>query len=433
MALDLPNQLDATHKYVFRSGEYGTCFRYWFIDNAENYYLYSNAPDGHPDHEPFGGEPILDPSQPFLHNAPQFFSPEGLKRNMGAPEGVNVLSNPVYDPSSTRTSWYEYYLSDAGDLRYLYLDKDVKENIDLYVQHNIRVTDAGLGKFRKFAAQLFQSTGERDKTIATILMLSDQAWFLPKDLISAKVGDMSFIDETVYLLGRKLRVDVALFDYLTTLVAGRDLAAPLFAQNTLHGSELPFGERTICATFAFTRVSPVFLQYWHATHIFSKIVNKLNFLKVPFPEVEDRAYLELSNTLNTSKDVRFLVDSQVAETLLRKYEAQPEAVTKSFNLEASDNFGVAQVFSDLIERRGDELSFSQWLHSQPLHSEYEGDGAEEEQELMETAQEDKELTEAENVVQNEDGEGELDAGIQNGVNEEGQTEGDEPVVEDGLG
>jgi hypothetical protein len=285
------------------------------------------------------------------------------------------------------------------------LDADVKENIDLYVQHHIRVVDAGLTKFRKFAAELFQKENDRDKAIGCMLQLVDQGWFQINDLISAQVADIDFIDETVYLLGRKIKVDVPMFDYLTSIVPGRSLDSPLFSQNTLHGSEMAFGPRTICSVFAYMRVSPVFLQYWHATHLFSKIVNKQHMLQVSPEDAEMLAMAELANTLNASSDISFLVDSQVRETLMRNYSQQSPEVAKSFTISASDGFGVAQVYSDLVERRGDELAFSQWLHSQPLHTEYEGDGVEDHNDLIAAAQEAKDESEAQSELDQEGGDG----------------------------
>jgi hypothetical protein len=128
-------------------------------------------------------------------------------------------------------------------------------------------------------------------------------------------------------------------------------------------------------------------------------------LQVPSEEAEILAMNELANTLNASSDISYLVDSQVRETLMRNYSQQEPVVMKSFTISASDNFGVAQIYSDLVERRGDELAFSQWIHAQPLHSEYEGDGVEDEEQLMAEAQSAKEDQEAEQAQQELEGDG----------------------------
>lgn len=402
----LPNSLEPGHKYVFRSGEYGTFYRYWYIDRAGNYWQYSNAPEGHKDYDIHGGNPMLSPEQLFPHQNPEFFTPEGYRRNKAPPEGVKVLPNEAYSPNSLSTIWKEYYLIPEGTgIGYIYLDKDCKENIDLYIQTQIRLVDAGLVNYRKYASEKFQSEHAKTKAVACILMLVDQGYFSVEELVEAKVEDIAFIDDTVLLLGRKFKCDAALLDYLSSLVIGRSLTEYLFIQMTMDG-EIPFGYNTIYSTFAALKVSPVFLPYWHATHIFSKIVNKYSLFKIPIDDVESMAYLELSKVFNTTEDVRYLVDPQVSNTLMRSYKT---SINKGITIEKSDDFGVAQIFSDLVDRRGDELQFSEFLHKQPLHSEYEGSTQVEETQLIEQAndsdktlddeQEDNSLDQEEVVLQ----------------------------------
>lgn len=383
MEIKVPNSLDPNHKYVFRSSEFGAWFQYWYKDRVGNYYLYTNAPEDSEDHDVFGGEPLLVPDQLFMHEYPQFFTAEGYRRHMAPTEGAIVLKNEEYNKLELANSWYEYYLADTGDIKYIYLDSDIKENPNLYVQYQIRLVDAGLTKYRKFAAEKFQSeSSNRDKVIGCILLLVDQGLFQLNDLINANVADISFIDETVYLLGRKVKVDIAVYDFLTSIVAGRPITEPLFAQNSIAGSNVRFGMRELCATFAYLKVSPNFLQYWHATHIFSRIVNKHKVLGTPFEKVEGLALEELSKVFNTNSDIKYLIDFQVSSSLFRKYAAvDASQVVKSMAPIQADTFGVAQVFSDLIERRGDELAFSQWLHAQPLHYSYENEGSAKEAEL----------------------------------------------------
>lgn len=380
--LKLPSKLDPSHNYIFRSGEYGPLYQYWYQDRAGNYWKYSNAPTDHQDFDPLLGEPILDGEQTFPHANPEFFSPEGYRRHMAPPPESTPMSNEEYDPNSLESIWAEYYLAPSGDsIRYLYLDRDCKENLDLYIQHQIRVVDAGLVKYRKWAAEQFMSSHDKSKTVACILMLVDQAYYTIEELSEAKVADLSFIDDTVYLLGKKFRCDPTFLDYLSSKVIGRAIDEYLFMQDTINGRE-PLGLYTLYSTFAYLRVSPVFLKYWHATNIYSKIVNRYALLKVPEEEVEAKAYLELSHVLNTTEDVRFLVDHQVSNTLLRAYSSA-EAMQKSLLTAKSDNFGVHLVDSSLVTRKQDEQSFSVWLHSTPLHALYEGSTAEEEVSLQE--------------------------------------------------
>jgi hypothetical protein len=379
--LTLPNSLDPAHKFVFRSGEFGMLYSYWYVDQAGNYFKYSNAPIESTNHDPFGGDPMLDPEQKFPHTDPEYFTPDGFRRNMAPPPEAKPLPNAEYSPDDLNNIFNEYYLAPEGDsIRYIYLDKDCKENIDLYIQQQIRLVDAGLVKYRKFASEKFQSQHPRNKSVGCMLMLADQAYFSVDELITAKVGDLELVDDTVILLGRKFKVDAALLDYLSERIIGRSIDDYLFTQETYVGDE-PFGPASISSFFNYLKVSCVFLPYWHATHLYSKIVNKYSLLGIAQEEVDVRALLELSRVLNTTEDVKYLVDPQVRNTLSRIYTTQSN-LQKSIKVSQSDSFGVAQVFSDLVDRTGDELSFSTWLHSQSLHSEFEGSEAERESELI---------------------------------------------------
>ena len=106
------------------------------------------------------------------------------------------------------------------------------------------------------------------------------------------------------------------------------------------------------------------------------------------------AYEELAKLLSTTEDTRHLVDVKLQNTLLNNYDTEEEEesteeeepaeeeVGKSVAVEhmPQDDFGVFQVFSDLIEMRGDESQFSMWLHAEPLH-----DISPEEQEAVDEA------------------------------------------------
>lgn len=362
-ALGLPDDVDPTHTYTFRSGEYGTFYQYWYADKAGNYWKYTNAPEDHEDHDPYAGEPLLDPEQPLPHTDPQFFTPEGYKRHLGVPPEVETEPNEAYKPNSPRDVWFEKYTSPAGEVRYVYLDKDVKENLDLYVQHQLRVSDASLNKYRKFAANLFLSAHPRDKLLSAVLMLVDQAYYQVEELVTATVADVDFIDRTVNLLGRKFICDDDLYDFFTSITAGRSTEEPLFQLEGIHGKQ-PMGLKAVYATFAYLKVSPKFLLYWHATHMFSRIVSHMALQGVPADQVEDKAYGELARVFTTNDDIRYMVDYRVKDALLENYQAD---FGKSLKTEKADDYGVATIFSDLVERRGDEMEFSSWLHLHPMH------------------------------------------------------------------
>ncbi|NJL53715.1 hypothetical protein HC928_00320 [bacterium] len=132
----------------------------------------------------------------------------------------------------------------------------------------------------------------------------------------------------------------------------------------MHGKQ-PVGKNYLYAVFASLRTSPKFLIYWNASHMFSRIVNRMAFQQVPIEEVETQAFEELARTLSTREDVKYLVDYKLRATLLRSYESG--AVAKSLTRLSTDDFGIAVIRADLTSMREDETEFSQWLQGTPMH------------------------------------------------------------------
>lgn len=352
---------DGTHQYIFKSGEYGTLYQYWWRDRLGNYYRYSNAAEGTPDFDPFFGAPLLDNEQPLPEKNPTFFTEEGFKRHMAVPEGVEATRNENYNQNDSRNIWFEVF--DQKGKQYVYLDADVKENLDLYVQQQLRIADAGLKKFRSASSKLFNSDNSKDKITGALLMLCDQGFYDPDELVNAKVSDIQFVDQTVILLGRKFVADLQFLDFITSLVAMRGPEEPLFKFRTMHG-ELPVGINYLNGVFFSLKISPKYLLSWNASHLFSRIVNRMAFQQIPSAEVEGLAFNELARTLSTRDDVKYLVDYKVRVALLRAYANN---VNKSLSRLFVDDFGIAVVRSDLADLRTDEKEFSDWLHAEPMH------------------------------------------------------------------
>lgn len=394
-AFGLPEGIDPDHRYVYRSGEHGI-FDFWYVDNFGNYWKYTNAPKDHPDYEPYSGDAFIVDDQPMPHTTPQFYSTEGRKLHMAVPQGMQPTLNEAYDPLNPRSVWYAMYRSADGEPRYVYYDSDIRENLDLWVQYMLRVTDAGVVYLRKYAVQLFESPNLKDRVIGTMLMLADQGCFEAWELTQATVGDVEYTDYTLKLLGRKIVCDHALVDFFTALTAGRESTDPLFILNTVHGQN-KVGFRHFYSIFKALKISPHFLLYWNATQLFSRIMHRLAFNDVPVEDVEELALAELGRALNLGEDPLFLVDVKTKETLLQNYtpldpaealqpagmdeqeadedseqaedQDQPEGedVQKALIRVSGDDLGVATVWSDLDMLRPEERQFSNWLHVTPLH------------------------------------------------------------------
>lgn len=376
----LPELIDPNHTYVFRTGQYGI-YDYWYIDRAGNYWKYTNAPEDDEHHDELSGVAVLVPDQPMPHTAPGFFTVEGRKRHMAVPEGMVPERNETYDPLDPKNLWYEIYRGDNSAARYVYLDADVRENLDLWVQYQLRVVAATLSKFRKYAANLFEQNHPKDRIIGAVLMLCDQALYSPEELVEAAVGDLEFIEDTVKLLGRKFTCDPVMLDFLTSLKGARDASSPLFELETYHGKS-PIGKHLIWSIFKQLKVSPYYLLGWHASHSFSKILHRLASEEIDPDQVEALAFAELKQVFNTKEDVRHLVDYKVRETLLQNYE---DSVVKSVKRVSTDDFGVRQVYSDLSFLTDPEVEFAEWLHAEPMHVITPEEEAEIESQLAEQA------------------------------------------------
>jgi hypothetical protein len=118
--------------------------------------------------------------------------------------------------------------------------------------------------------------------------------------------------------------------------------------------------------------------------MFTRIMTRLAMTTSPDPEeIEGLAISELQRMFGTRDNIKHMVDHKVREQLLNNYDAP---LVKALARQEADDYGVPTIWSDLLQRRGDELQFSTWLHAEPMHDispEEEAEIAE----LVEAAQE----------------------------------------------
>jgi hypothetical protein len=125
------------------------------------------------------------------------------------------------------------------------------------------------------------------------------------------------------------------------------------------------GVKHLASIFKYLRVSPAYLLSWHASHIYSRIINRLSFEDFDPDEVDGETLSELKRVFGTQKDLQYLVDPKLRDLLLENYGT---TIQKSIvpRIDA-DDYTSLTVFSDLVGRRDDEIEFSTWLHAQPMH------------------------------------------------------------------
>lgn len=377
-AIGVPDRLDVQHEYTFSSGEYGL-LRYWYKDVMGNYWAYTNAPEGSPDYNPYLGEPLLDLNQPLPHTDVPFFTPEGFKRNAGVPEGMGTNPNPAYNPGDLSNIWFEYYADKDGEVRFIYLDKDVKENPYLWVQQQLRVTDSAINGFRAYAAKLMGSSHPLDKNLAVIMVLADQGVFDVSWLANAAVKDLSFVDKTVLMFGRKFVCDEALLMYLASLTTNKNPDDPLFAVDTAYG-KYPITLGTIHGLFAGLAMSPVFLKTWQINQIYSRIMHRLFSQGMDVLSASSRVYDEMASLLFPVQDLSLYVDTKLVSKLAEGFDTIEKAIPGG-----DKPLGTLSIESTLSSKTNDEQEFSAWVHKEPLHNITDEDRAalEERKELQE--------------------------------------------------
>ena len=195
-------------------------------------------------------------------------------------------------------------------------------------------------------------------------MLMDQGLYELEELLNAAVSDLEVIDNTVKLLGRKFICDPDFLDFLTSLGGLRESSSPLFVVSSVQG-EGKLGTKHVASIFKFLKVSPAYLLSWHASHIYSRAVNRRAFEDTPPEEIDGFAISEVKRAFGTQKDMQYLIDSKLRSVLLEAYK---NSVGKSIVPRVdSDEFSTLTVFSDLQGRREEEIEFSTWLHAQPMH------------------------------------------------------------------
>ena len=99
--------------------------------------------------------------------------------------------------------------------------------------------------------------------------------------------------------------------------------------------------------------------------MFTRIMTRLSLTTSPEPEdIEGLAMSELQRIFGTRDNIKHMVDHKVREQLLSNYGVE---LIKALARQEADDYGVPMIWSDLVQRRGDELQFSVWLHSEPMH------------------------------------------------------------------
>lgn len=359
----LAGLVDPNHTYMFKSDEF-CLFSYWYKDRAGNYWRYTNAPENTSDYDPLNGPPILDPTQVMPATAPEFYTEGGVKLNQAVPDDVDMLPNDGYDAYARNACWVgAYFDAKTESIRYVYADTDTKENPFLLVQQLIRTTASRLKPFRTTVADLLESIDVKDRVIGAALMLCDQGFFSPEQVCSLVASDVVVLDNSLTIAGRKFVVDEAVGNLIRSLSMSSQPSDPLFQTSTSMGP-VALGTGVLGAYFSYLKMSPNGLLLWHVSNLYSKLFNMYANLGLPYLDLDLQTLERVRLAVGSDDDIEGWVLPQIREFLAQAYGA---TTAKGLSVSMQDEYGVPVLRSDFRSLNGDELEFSMWLRTQPMH------------------------------------------------------------------
>jgi hypothetical protein len=166
----------AKHDYTHKEGEPGS-YRY-FYENQDNGNIVraTNAPEGHPHHDPSLGKPTWHPREPQIETNPEFFNPTTWQKvNRAVPP--NAEWNEDYDEEVPSKWWAARWDSPEGAHHqlYAYYDRFMKGRNDLRLFTNNQHFDQLLPKVRKSYVEMMKSKYLADQAVGVMIALMDQA------------------------------------------------------------------------------------------------------------------------------------------------------------------------------------------------------------------------------------------------------------------
>jgi hypothetical protein len=264
-------------KYLWREGEPGAQKHMWEAPNGDVVRM-TNAPEGHPHHDPENGPPMLHPNEPTPESAPHMFDKHGRKLHRPAPDGVETEHNDHYDPDVN--SWAQRYQDpETGDDEHVYLHRDRVKDHRLKFNEDLRHMDAQLEKVRQWYKQLLKTNDPVHRAIGLAVVFMDQAKMVSdgtdSGILSMKVGDVKPSGNTISFTYRDAKggahhvqavVDSTVGSVLQELMQDKKPSDPLFA---VHGQQIeqPMLAKIFDDQFG---ISPNHLRVFHGTEMFSK-------------------------------------------------------------------------------------------------------------------------------------------------------------------
>jgi len=360
-ALDAPEASEEGNsqpKYLWREGEPGAHKHMWEGPNGDVVRM-TNAPEGHPHHDPELGPPQLHPNEPTPQTAPHMFDKHGRKLHRPVPDGVESEHNDHYDPDVN--NWVERYQDpDTGDDEHIYLHKDRVKDHRLKFNEDLRHADAQLEKVRQWYKQLLSTPDPVHRAIGLAAALMDQAKMASdgtdSGLLSLKVGDVKPSGNTVSFTYRDAKggahhaqvvMDNTIGTALHELMQGKKSTDPLFM---VQGQRLeqPMLAKIFDDQFG---ISPNHLRVFHGTEMFSKefqnqAATTPNLGPEHLPKIANKTYGRVARmmghlTMSPKLAQQMYVDPVAVESLYMSavHHHHPEFNKSKNQEEEKENFG----------------------------------------------------------------------------------------------
>lgn len=369
------------YKYSKREGVPGH-YRYYYEEpGTGNVIRTTNAPVGHPDHDPSLGTPQRHPSEPDPVKNPEYFDPRsGRKMNRAVPGHAEWNDN--YSAERPLASWAARWpKSDPNnpDPEYAYYDSDIRKKEELKYNVDNRHFDAQLPKIRKFYSTLMKSKNIADRALGLMIALLDQAYMRPgKKQHEESTGSVGLV--TMKVENAKIRGNVATFSYVGKKGVSQDqsvtlddtsarimkelINAPgkskkdyLFSIPVQTGRRVKFrevGYNRLSRTLATLGVTPKQFRTYHGTEIFSKTFEHMlagikgRITPKVLESVTEQAALEVAKALghfvgkgedqklHTQTALKSYIDPVVVRSLY--LNALTPDVNKAFKLQGTTEF-----------------------------------------------------------------------------------------------
>jgi len=305
-------------KYLWRDGEPGAHKHMW-EDPQGNVVRGTNAPQGHPHHDPEAGPPQVHPQEPTPDVAPHMFDNRGRKLHRPAPEGVETEGNPGYDPDMMH--WARKYTDpETGNEEHIAFHRDRAKNHRYALNEDLRQVDSQLEKIRSWYGSLFEKPDLRSKATGLVLALVDQGRAMLDGLMGMRVKDVSIHGNTYKLSYTDpesgphtvmVVLDSAASAVLHALAQGKKAVDPLF---DVEGQPLTREEVAQALDEKFG-VTPKQFRVYHGTELFSKEFQRLvsrtpNLKPEMLPRIADQAYGRVMRMLGHQK-----VDAKTAQKM----------------------------------------------------------------------------------------------------------------------